>query len=40
MKLLWLSTSEAHTQASQAYKDDKQYEIMQGTTQAIYDMNE
>jgi len=24
-----------HTQTSQAYKDDKQYEIMQGTTQAI-----
>ena len=35
MKLLWLSISEAHTQTSQAYKDDKQYEIMQGTTQAI-----
>ena len=32
MKLLWLSTSEAHTQASQAYKNE-QYEIMQGTTQ-------
>ena len=31
MKLLWLSTSEAHTQASQAYKYE-QYEIMQGTT--------
>ena len=30
MKLLWLSISEAHTQASQAYKDE-QYEIMQGT---------
>ena len=31
MKLLWLSTSEAHTQAIQAYKDDEQYKIMQGT---------
>ena len=31
MKLSWLSTSEAHT--NQAYKN-KQYESMQGTTQA------
>ena len=34
MKLLWLSISEAHTQASQAYNDNKQNEIMQGTTNA------
>ena len=37
MKLLWLSTSEAHTQASQAYKDE-QYEIMQGNTSNMNDM--
>ena len=33
MKLLWLSISEAHTQAIQAYKD-KQYELNARTTQA------
>ena len=33
MKLLWLSTSEAHTN-NQAYNMNGQYEYMQGTTQA------
>jgi len=33
MKLLWLSISEAHTQAIQAYQD-KQYESNARTTQA------
>ena len=39
MKLLWLSISDAHTQASQAYKDE-QYEIMQGNTSNMNDMKE
>ena len=37
MKLLWLSTSEAHTQASQANKNE-QYELMQGNTSNMKDM--
>ena len=39
MKLLWLSISGAHIN-NQAYKMNRQYEYMQGTTQAMYNMND
>ena len=37
MKFLWLSISEAHTN-NQAYKMNRQYEYMQGTTSNMNDM--
>ena len=39
MKLMWLSTSEAHT-SNQAYTRYSNMNFMQGTNASKYDMNE